>query len=60
MQQAAAGTMEVSTNIVGVNQAANEAGVASNDVLGASGELARMAADLRTEMDRFLNGVRAA
>jgi methyl-accepting chemotaxis protein len=60
VQQAAAGTMEVSTNIVGVNQAANEAGVASNDVLGASGELARMAADLRTEMDRFLNGVRAA
>ena len=60
VQQAAAGTTEVSTNIVGVNQAANEAGVASNDVLGASGELARMAADLRTEMDRFLNGVRAA
>jgi methyl-accepting chemotaxis protein len=60
VQQAAAGTTEVSTNIVGVNQAANEAGVASNDVLGASGELARMAADLRTEMERFLNGVRAA
>jgi methyl-accepting chemotaxis protein len=60
VQQAAAGTTEVSTNIVGVNQAANEAGVASNDVLGASGELARMAADLRTEMARFLNGVRAA
>lgn len=60
VQQAAAGTTEVSTNIVGVNQAANEAGVASDDVLGASGELARMAADLRTEMARFLNGVRAA
>jgi methyl-accepting chemotaxis protein len=60
VQQAAAGTTEVSTNIVGLNQAANEAGVASDDVLGASGELARMAADLRTEMARFLNGVRAA
>ncbi len=52
--------MEVSTNIVGVNLAANEAGAASNDVLGASGELARMATNLRKEMERFLNGVRAA
>jgi methyl-accepting chemotaxis protein len=60
VQQAAAGTTEVSANIVGVNRAANEAGVASNDVLGASSELAKMSVMLRTEMDRFLTGVRAS
>ncbi|GIL38691.1 methyl-accepting chemotaxis protein [Roseiterribacter gracilis] len=60
VQQAAAGTKEVSSNIAGVSQAAESAGAAASQVLGAASELARQADTLRGEVRRFLDGVRAA
>ncbi|MDB5366782.1 MAG: putative Methyl-accepting chemotaxis protein [Rhodospirillales bacterium] len=60
VQQAAAGTREVSSNIAGVSQAAESAGAAASQVLGAASELAHQAATLRGEVRRFLDGVRAA
>ncbi|HEY8332506.1 MAG TPA: HAMP domain-containing methyl-accepting chemotaxis protein [Tardiphaga sp.] len=60
IQHAAGGTSEVSSNIVGVSQAALEAGSAANEVLGASGELRREADILRAEIDAFLSNIRAA
>jgi methyl-accepting chemotaxis protein len=58
--QAAAGTSEVSGNVVQVTEAASQTGAAATQVLGASGELARQAERLRTEVERFLSGIRAA
>ena len=60
VQQAAAGTQEVSSNIAGVTQAAGETGSAANQMLTASGELARQGAQLKGEVDKFLQAVRAA
>jgi methyl-accepting chemotaxis protein len=60
VQHAAGGTSEVSSNIVGVSQAALEAGSAASEVLGASGELRREADILRSEIDTFLSNIRAA
>ena len=58
--QAAEGTREVSANIVGVNQAANDSASAASQVLGSSTELSRQAVHLKTEVHRFLEGVRSA
>ncbi|WP_232630284.1 methyl-accepting chemotaxis protein [Methylobacterium sp. Leaf118] len=58
--QAAAGTGEVTGNIAGVAGAAEEAGVAADQVLAASTELSRQSEHLRGEVGRFLAGVRAA
>ena len=60
VQQAAAGTSEVSSNITGVTQAAGETGAAASQVLSSSGELGRQSTLLRSEVDRFLQQVRAA
>ena len=60
MQQAATGTSEVNTNIAGVSEAANDTGAASTQVLSTAGDLARQAELLRSEVDTFLVGVRAA
>ncbi|MDB5502544.1 MAG: chemotaxis protein [Tardiphaga sp.] len=60
IQHAAGGTSEVSSNIVGVSEASIEAGIAANDVLGASGDLRREADILRGEIDVFLSNIRAA
>lgn len=60
IQHAAGGTSEVSSNIVGVSDASTQAGVAANEVLGASGELRREADTLRGEIDEFLASIRAA
>jgi methyl-accepting chemotaxis protein len=60
VQQAAAGTQEVSSNIAGVQQAATDTGAASQQVLGASGELAQQAEMLRGHVEKFLAGVKAA
>lgn len=60
VQQAAAGTSEVSSNIGGVTQAAGETGAAASQVLSSAGELGRQAALLKSEVDRFLQQVRAA
>ena len=58
--QAAAGTGEVTGNIAGVAGAAEEAGIAADQVLAASTELSRQSEHLRGEVGRFLAGVRAA
>ncbi|HWE74717.1 MAG TPA: HAMP domain-containing methyl-accepting chemotaxis protein [Stellaceae bacterium] len=60
VQQASAGTAEVSTNIVGVTKAANDTGAASTQVLGAAGELSKQSEMLRSQVDTFLSKIRAA
>jgi methyl-accepting chemotaxis protein len=60
IQRTAANTHQVTANIAGVSQAANEAGVAGAQVLGAAGELSQQAARLSHEVDEFVAGVRAA
>ncbi|MFL6814092.1 MAG: methyl-accepting chemotaxis protein, partial [Bradyrhizobium sp.] len=60
IQQAAGGTSEVSSNIVGVSTASTQAGSAASDVLSASGALRREADVLRSEIDAFLSSIRAA
>jgi methyl-accepting chemotaxis protein len=60
IQHASGGTSEVSSNIIGVSTASAEAGSAANEVLSASGALRREAEVLRSEIDIFLSGIRAA
>jgi methyl-accepting chemotaxis protein len=60
VQQAAAGTRQVSGNIAAAQRAATETGSAAATVLTAAGSLSRDSARLRTEVERFLAGVRAA
>ena len=60
VQEAAAGTQEVSSNIAGVTQASQEAGAASGQVTSAAGELSQQAETLKTEVNGFLDRVRAA
>jgi methyl-accepting chemotaxis protein len=59
-QEAARGTQEVSANIAGVSQSAGATGAAAAQVSAASEELSRQAEILRTEVDRFLDRMRAA
>jgi methyl-accepting chemotaxis protein len=58
VQQAAAGTTEVTTNIVHVTQAAGETGAAAGELLSASGELSTQSELLRKQVDQFIAGVR--
>jgi methyl-accepting chemotaxis protein len=58
--QASTGTSEVTGNIAGVAQAAEDTGAAASQVLSASGELSRQAEHLNAEVARFLATVRAA
>ncbi len=60
IQHAAGGTSEVSSNIIGVSTASSEAGSAASAVLSASGALRREADVLRSEIDAFLENIRAA
>ncbi len=60
VQQAASGTQEIAANIEGVNQAAGETGAASQQVLSASQSLSQEAVGLRSVVEEFLTGVRAA
>jgi methyl-accepting chemotaxis protein len=60
VEQAATGTQEVSSNITGVSQAANDTGAAASQIRSAAGELSKQSETLRTEVDKFLNTVRAA
>ena len=59
-QQAAVGAQEISRNIGGVNQAAGDTGAAAEQVLAASGGLARQAAALRAQITGFVGNVRIA
>jgi methyl-accepting chemotaxis protein len=60
VQQAAQGTQEVTSNIAGVKQAATDTGAAASQVLGAAGQLSEQSAQLTTEVNSFLDGVKAA
>ena len=58
--EASAGTSEVSVNVSGVNEGARRTGEAAGEVLTASTELNAKADDLRSNVEVFLNGIRAA
>ncbi len=60
VQEAARGTQDVSSNITGVTQAAQETGSTATQVLTASNELNQQSDTLRTEVESFLEQVRAA
>jgi methyl-accepting chemotaxis protein len=60
VQQASSGTADVSKNIVSVTKAANDTGVASNQVLGTAGQLAQQSEALRAQVETFLTNIRAA
>jgi methyl-accepting chemotaxis protein len=60
VQEAARGTQDVTSNIAGVQQAANETGAAATQVLGAAEELSQQSKDLAGQVNRFLADVRAA
>ena len=60
VQQAAAGTQEVSSTIAGVKQAATETGAAAGQVLEAARQLSRQTAGLTGEVDQFIVAVKAA
>ncbi len=60
VQEAASGTKEVSANIAGVTQASQEAGAAAGEVTSAAGELSSQAELMKTEVQKFLEQVRAA
>jgi methyl-accepting chemotaxis protein len=60
VQQAAAGTGDVKENILGVEQAANEVGVAASRLLEASSALSSQSEQLEIEVDGFLGSIRAA
>jgi len=53
-------TQDVSTNITGVTQAARGTGEAAGQVLNAASGLSQHARQLTSEVDRFVNDVRAA
>ncbi len=58
--EASAGTNEVSSNIVGVRQAAATTGSAAEQILGSAESLDRQAGELRARVTEFLQAVRAA
>jgi len=60
VQHAANGTQQVSSNISDVKQGASETGQASSRLLSAAQSLTNDSKRLRTEVDRFLETVRAA
>ncbi|MEE1610097.1 methyl-accepting chemotaxis protein, partial [Microvirga sp. CF3016] len=60
VQEAARGTEQVTGNIVGVQQSAQENGAAAFQVLGVAQELARHSEDLGREVSTFLQDVKAA
>jgi methyl-accepting chemotaxis protein len=60
VQQAAQGTMQVSSNIADVQRGAGETGSASSQVLSAAQMLSGDSTRLKTEVERFLETVRAA
>lgn len=60
VQQAAMGTSEVSLNVTGASQAADQSRILANNVMVASGELNQHATALFKSVDSFLAGLRAA
>ena len=60
VQQAANGTQQVSTNITDVQRGASETGSASSQVLSAAQSLSGDSNRLKSQVQKFLNSVRAA
>ena len=60
VQEASAGTQDVASNITKVRSAAEETGTSSGQVLDAAGELSQQSETLRSEVDSFIAGLRAA
>ena len=58
--EAARGTEEVSSTILGVTEASATTGAAATQILSAASELARQAEDLHGEVGTFIAGVQAA
>jgi methyl-accepting chemotaxis protein len=58
--QTAQATQDVTSNIGGVSEAANETGNAAGLVLSAASNLSKQAEQLSGEVNTFLAGVRAA
>ena len=58
--EAATGTLNSSRNASGLADGAERTNQAANDVRSASGVLSRQAEGLRSQVDRFLTGIRAA
>ena len=58
--EVARGTGEVSGNAQGLTRSSTEVGAAAAQVLGSAGALSRQTAALTVQVDRFLEGVRAA
>jgi methyl-accepting chemotaxis protein len=59
-QQASTGTQEVNRNISGVTQGAQETGASAQQVLGAADELSKQAEALATQVEAFMNKMKAA
>ena len=60
VQEAARGTEVVTVNITEVSRGATQTGSAATQVLGAAGELSRQSEMMKSEVERFLDGIRAA
>jgi methyl-accepting chemotaxis protein len=60
IQQAAAGTTQVAANVSDVEQGATRTGAASTQVLSAAESLSAQSASLKSEVNKFLETVRAA
>lgn len=60
VQQASIGTAEVSSNVVGINQAAADTGLIATRVSGASQRISGEVDSLRTEVEKFLRSMKAA
>jgi methyl-accepting chemotaxis protein len=60
IQQAAAGTQNVSSNIGGVSNVANQTGETASDVLESSSSLAAESEVLSSQVARFLDRIKAA
>jgi methyl-accepting chemotaxis protein len=60
VQQAAQGTLQVSSNITDVRRGASETGTASSQVLSAAQMLSGDSNRLKLEVGKFLDSVRAA
>jgi len=60
VQEAAQGTQQVSSNITDVQRGASETGSASSQVLSSAQSLSAQNQRLKIEVDKFLDGVRAA
>ncbi len=60
IQQTASGTQDVSANIVEVNAAAQQSCQASGEVVEVVGKLTSQSDTLRSELEQFLNRLRAA